>query len=161
MVIDVVSQYLTDEEIDLAIREERLRIGIVSTDSVDTRTRQRRGQERLRRLTLSYYDKMCAICDVNEAALLITSHIVGWAEALEDRGKLSNIICLCRFHDVLFEQGYWSLTDDFNLLRKSQLSSRTIADLLDKAQQFRIPKDYPPASVFLRQHRLRWGFEMP
>ena len=77
-VIDVESQDLTDEEIDLTLREERLRIGIVPTDSVVALDRHRRGQERLRLQTLSNYDSMCAVCDVNEAALLITSHIVGW-----------------------------------------------------------------------------------
>jgi hypothetical protein len=104
--IDVESQDLTDEVIDLAIQEERLRMGIVPTDSAVTLARQRRGQERLRRLTLLNYDSMCALCDVNDLSLLITSHIVGWAEAPEARGMLSNVICLCQFHDVLFEQGY-------------------------------------------------------
>jgi putative restriction endonuclease len=93
--------------------------------------------------------------------LLIASHIVGWAEAPEARGMLSNVICLCQFHDVLFEQGYWSLADDFTLLRKAQLSSRTITSLLDSALQFRRPHDHAPSSGFLRRHRLRWGLEMP
>ena len=160
-IIDVESQDLTDEVIDRAIREKRLCIGRVPTDSAVTLARQRRGQERLRRLTLLNYDSMCALCDVNVPSLLVTSHIVGWAEAPEARGMLSNVICLCQFHDVLFEQGYWSLADDFTLLRKSPLRSRTIASLLDSALQFRRPHDHPPAASFLRQHRLRWGLEMP
>jgi putative restriction endonuclease len=97
------------------------------------------------------------LCDVNDASLLIASHIVGWAEAPEARGRLSNVICLCQFHDVLFEQGYWSLADDFTLLRKAQLSTRTIVSLLDSTLQFRRPHDHPPASDYLRQHRSRWG----
>jgi len=160
-VIDVESQDLPDEVIDRAIREARLRMGRVPTDSAVTLARQRRGQERLRRLTLLNYDSMCALCDVNVPALLVTSHIVGWAEAPEARGMLSNVICLCQFHDVLFEQGYWSLADDFTLRRKSPLRSRTIASLLDSALRFRRPHDHPPAASFLRQHRLRWGLEMP
>jgi putative restriction endonuclease len=160
-VIDVESQDLTDEVIDRAIREARLRMGRVPTDSAVTLARQRRGQERLRRLTLLNYDSMCALCDVNVPSLLVTSHIVGWAEAPEARGMLSNVICLCQFHDVLFEQGYWSLADDFTVLRKSALRSRTIASLLDHALQFRRPHDHPPAASFLRQHRSRWGLEMP
>ena len=160
ILIHVESQGLDDEVIDLAIREDRLRIGIVPTDSAVALARQRRGQERLRRLTLLNYDSMCALCDVNDLSMLIASHIVGWAEAPEARGKLSNVLCLCQFHDVLFEQGYWSLADDFTLRRKAQLRSRTIASLLDCTLQFRRPHDHPPASDFLRQHRLRWGLEM-
>jgi hypothetical protein len=160
-VIDVESQDLTDEVIDWAIREARLRMGRVPTDNAVTLARQRRGQERLRRLTLLNYDSMCALCDVNVPSLLATSHIVGWAEAPEARGLLSNVICLCQFHDVLFEQGYWSLADDFTLLRKSPLRSRTLVSLLDSVLQFRRPHDHPPAASFLHQHRLRWGLEMP
>jgi Predicted restriction endonuclease len=117
--IDVESQDWPDEVIDRAIRENRLRLGTVPTDSEVTLARQRRRQERLRRLTLLHYSSMCALCDINDPALLIASHIVGWAQAPEARGLLSNVLCLCRFHDILFEQGYWSLTDDFILLRKA------------------------------------------
>jgi hypothetical protein len=159
VLIDVERQDLNDEVIDLAIREDRLRMGIVPTDSAVAMAHQRRGQERLRRLTLLNYDSMCALCDVNDPFLLIASHIVGWAAAPEARGMLSNVICLCRFHDVLFEQGYWSLADDFTVLRKSQLRSRTIACLLDSALQFRRPHDHPPALDFLHQHRLRCGLK--
>jgi hypothetical protein len=134
-VIDVESQDLPDEVIDRAIREGRLCMGRVPTDSALTLARQRRGQERLRCLTLLNYDSTCAL--------------------------FSSVICLCQFHDVLFEQGYWSLADDLTLLRKSPLQSRTIASLLDSALRFRRPHDYPPAASFLRQHRLRWGLEMP
>jgi HNH endonuclease len=159
--IHVESQDLTDEVIDRTIREDRLRMGIVPTDSAVALARQRKGQERLRRLTLLNYGSTCALCDVNDASLLIASHIVGWAEAPEACGRLSNVLCLCQFHDVLFERGYWSLADDFTLLRTAQLSSRTIASLLDRTLQFRRPHDHPPASDYLRQHRSRWGLEMP
>jgi len=159
VLIDVERQNLNDDGIDLAIREDRLRIGMVPTDSAVALIRQRRGQERVRQLTLLNYDSMCALCDVNVPSLLTASHIVGWAEAPEARGMLSNVICLCRFHDVLFEQGYWSLADDLTVLRKPQLRSRTIAYLLDNVLQFRRPHHHPPVSVFLHQHRIRCGLE--
>ncbi len=157
IIIDVERQDLHDEAIDLAIREDRLRIGVVPTDSEVALARQRRGQERLRRLTLLNYDAMCALCDISDPSLLIASHIVGWAKAPEARGMLSNVICLCRFHDVLFEQGYWSLADDCTVLRKPRQRSRTIALLLDSSLQFRRPHEHPPAPGFLHQHRLRCG----
>ena len=150
---------MPDDAIDKAIIANRLRIGVVWTGTESALVRQRRGQQRLRDLTLLNYSSTCAVCDVNSPTLLVTSHIVGWAEVPEARGILSNIICLCRFHDVLFEQGYWSLTDDLMVLRKPAQTSRTIASLLDNCSQFRKPRDHRPEPVFLRWHRLRWGLE--
>jgi len=159
VLIDVESQDLTDDVIDVAIREGRLHIGRIPTNSAVGLTRQRRGQEQIRRLALLNYDSTCALCDVDDPSLLIASHIIGWAEAPEVRGLLSNVICLCRFHDVLFEQGYWSLSDDYTVLKKGQLNSHTIASLLENTLKFRKPHQHCPAASFLRQHRLRWGLE--
>jgi hypothetical protein len=42
------------------------------------------------------------ICDVADPSLLVASHVIGWAERVDTRGDVKNIICLCRFHDALF-----------------------------------------------------------
>ena len=157
--IDVERQDLNDEMIEQAIIEGRLRIGIIPTSSEKAQKQQRRGQELLRQMTLMNYDSMCALCEVNDPSLLVASHIVGWAESPEARGVLSNVICLCRFHDALFEQGYWSLADDFTVLRKVPRGSRTIAFLLDSSLQFRKPHDHLPAPGFLHHHRLHFGLD--
>ncbi len=158
--VHVETKDLADEEIDQAIKANRLRIGIVGTASESILARRRIGQQRLRELTLFNYSSTCALCDVNESSLLVASHIVGWAENPEARGILSNLICLCRFHDPLFELGYWSLTDDLSVLKKSCEKSRIIALLLDLSMQFRRPRDHPPDPSFLRPHRLRCGFDV-
>lgn len=157
--VDVELQDLTDEAIDHAITTNRLRIGIVETNTETRLARQRRGQQRLRALTLLNYSSTCAVCDVSDPALLVASHIVAWAELPEARGMLSNILCLCKFHDALFEQGYWSLCDDFGVVNKSQPTSRTVASILDNATHFQKPRAHPPEPLFLRWHRLRSGLE--
>jgi len=156
--IHVETKDLADEEIDQAIKANRLRIGIVGTDSETILARRRIGQQRLRELTLLNYSSTCALCDVNVPSLLVASHIVGWAKNPEARGILSNLICLCRFHDPLFEQGYWSLTDNLSVLRKSGEMGRIVALLLDPSIQFRKPSAHPPDPLFLQQHRLDYGF---
>jgi len=157
--IDVEEQDLTDDEIDKALRANRLRIGIVPTDSQQGQVRQRRGQARIRKLTVENYGTRCAVCDVTDHALLIANHVVGWAEAPEHRGDLSNVICLCRIHDALFEAGYWSLGNRLGLLRKKSVASNAIRQVLDGMTSFRKPLEFPPALCFVKRHRERAGFE--
>jgi hypothetical protein len=156
--IDVEKEELTDEAIDHALRANRLRLGVVPTDSQDALVRQRRGQARIHTLTVEQYGQTCAVCDVTDRQLLIASHIVGWAESPENRGDLSNVICLCRMHDALFETGYWSLNDELVILKKQRVNSTTIQLLLQRMDLFRLPSAHPPAQAFVRRHRERWSF---
>jgi hypothetical protein len=156
--INVEDEELTDDEIDRAIRANRLRIGIVATDTQQAKIRQRKGQARIRKLTIEDYRGCCAACDVKDLALLVASHIVPWAEAPEHRGDLRNVICLCRIHDSLFETGYWSLGKDLKLLKKNSITSKTIRHLLDEMTSFRLPLAFPPAPRFVNRHREKSGF---
>jgi hypothetical protein len=157
-VINVEDQDLTDDEIDGALRANRLRIGMVPTDSKQALARRRHGQDRIHKLTVENYEARCAVCDVTDPALLIASHIVGWADAPEHRGNLANVMCLCRMHDALFEVGYWSLEDSLALLKKESVQSKTIRDLLDRMTFFKLPLAHPPTPCFVRRHRERFGF---
>jgi hypothetical protein len=157
--VDIETFEGTVKDVDSLIQEQRLRIGRIDTGDELAVSRRRQGQQQLRELTLLNYSSTCAFCDVNDPSLLVTSHIVGWAEDPETRGLLPNIICLCRFHDVLFEKGYLSLADDLAVLKRSGQTSRTIAILLDNTVRFRKPSEHPPKPEFLRRHRLRCRFE--
>jgi len=157
--LDVEGEDLPDRAIDLALAVNKLRIGRISTNSAQAVVRQRRGQQRLRRLVLINYDSQCAVCDIGDAALLVTSHIVPWAEDPDARGDLRNVLCLCRFHDALFEQGYWSLTDNLKVVRRNSGSGRIVRILLDATVAFRPPRQHPPDPRFLRRHRNQWGLD--
>ena len=160
-VIDVEENDLTDSEIDHALQENRLRIGYVPTDSEMALARRRHGQDRIRELTLENYEKRCAVCDISERSFLIASHIVGWARAPEHRGDLTNVICLCRIHDALFEAGFWSLGDTLDILKKKSVRSDTIRLLLSNMTSFRKPLGFPPAPRFVKRHREEAAFEKP
>lgn len=150
-----IEEDVSDDRIDDAIKSNKLLFDFVVTDEKLALQRQRRGQDRLRVLTIENYDFQCAVCDITAPELLIASHIVRWADSHLLRGKLSNIICLCRLHDALFEQGYWALRDDFSVLIKASLNSNTIKLVLNGSMQFRKPKKYLPEIYFLQKHRSR------
>jgi hypothetical protein len=156
--IDVDEEDLIDEALDHAIRSRRLILRDIETATPTVLARRRRGQDRLRKLSLEQYSKTCAVCDVTELSLLIASHIVPWAEAPDHRGRLDNVICLCRFHDVLFESGYWSLADDFSVIKRPRPVGRPIRLLLDNMDAFRAPTSFVPSLEFIREHRQRFGF---
>lgn len=148
-----------DAALDIAIEHEGLRIEDVPTADTMILARRRRGQSRLRLHALSNYENQCALCDVTDLDLLIASHIVRWADDPEMRGRLSNILCLCRMHDALFELGYLSIADDLAVLRKPGVTSKVSAYLQRTADRLRTPRAHRPAPNFLYLHRRRTGFE--
>lgn len=156
--VDVEESDLTVAEIDELLRRRLLRIGRVETGTAEARARSRRGQERVRELTLENYGSQCAVCDVGETGLLIASHILRWADSPDGRGDLSNVACFCRFHDILFEHGYWSLNDDLSVVLRPSLKSQTVRTLLPCEMRFRRPVALPPNSLYLAAHRIRHGF---
>lgn len=157
--IDVEDCDRTESELELAIRGGRLRFGAVSTSTTEAVSRQRNGQDVLRRIILANYGGRCAICDVSDPRLLRTSHIVGWAEREDSRGILTNVICLCSFHDVLFELGYWSLDDRLRVVVRGDIEFKTIRRLVPVGCSFRRPTDYLPGIEFIRHHRMKHGLK--
>jgi len=149
---------LPDDTVDTAIHRNSLRFSSIPTSDETVLARRRIGDSRLRRLVLNNYDHKCALCDVNDDGLLVTSHIVRWADDDDARGDLTNLICLCKFHDPLFEQGYIAFTNELQILKKDS-TSNTVSLNLDAAMEFRMPFRFPPAAEYLRRHRQRTGNE--
>jgi hypothetical protein len=156
--VDLEAQDLSDGELEDAFLEDRVMFcGEIETGSTVGEARRRRGQAKLRELVLRNYNSTCALCDVNDRGLLVASHIIGWSERTDTRGRLSNAVCLCRFHDALFENGYWSLSDDLRVLSRSPIKSGTIRSVLPANISFRRPTSYIPAGEYVRHHRARHG----
>jgi hypothetical protein len=147
----------TKAELDNAVCNNGLRFRNVQTSNREAVARQRVGQDVVRTWTLRNYSKCCAVCDVADERLLRASHIKGWAECEESRGDLCNVICLCSFHDALFENGYWSLDDRLRIVIRSDIDSDTIRGLLSARCSFRKSSQYPPALNFIRHHRTKHG----
>lgn len=158
--LPVEAEDLPDAALDAAIEHDQLRISDVATSDDQIVTRRRRGQARLRQHTLTNYEGRCALCDVRDPELLVTSHIVRWSDNQAAQGRLSNVLCLCRMHDALFENGYIALADDLHVLRPRRASSAIVEYLQSTADRLRSPKSHLPAPEYLRQHRQRIGCEV-
>ena len=156
--VDVEAVDLTEPEIDSLVRRRLLKLGRVETDNQVALARRRRGQDRIRAMTLQNYGGQCALCDISEPSLLIASHIVPWAISEEARGDLSNVLCLCRFHDALFELGYWSLGSSYDVIVKPTLRAWPLQALLPATIAFRRPGAFEPDRLYLTQHRQRHAF---
>jgi hypothetical protein len=143
--------------LDIAITCDRFTIGDVETGDGVRQARMRLGQARLRINTLEIYGHCCGLCDVNNRDLLIASHIVRWSDDREARGRLSNLLCLCRMHDTLFEFGYICLSDDYQVLVGRKTRSEVVGYLQRTAIRLRMPTSHIPEVSYLQLHRTRTG----
>ncbi len=159
--VDVEAEELPDDAVDFAINSKKLLLGVVPTGDDQAIARRRRGQDRIRELALQGYGHQCGLCDIKDGKLLVASHIVRWADEPEARGNLSNVLCLCRLHDPLFEVGYVAISDSFKVLKREDVPSQMIVAVLRLTDQLRLPAANQPGPEFLRKHRIRTGFEKP
>lgn len=113
--------------------------------------KQRLYQSVLRERVLSNYKHKCAICGLDKDDLLICSHIKPWSEDKLNRLNPRNAICLCVLHDKLFDKGYFSLDNNYNLLF-SEKSDFKIKQLFSE-YKFNKPHIEEPDIEFLSYHR--------
>jgi hypothetical protein len=157
--IDVSREDLPDDVIENAIIQNALVLDDVTTGDQIKLTRLRKGTAKLRDLTLMNYQTRCALCDISDPKLLVTSHVVPWAIAPLIRGHLDNVICFCTLHDKLFETGYFSLNDDRTLLWQQSIASRALQTWQTNCTDFFNHKVLKaPNSAYLAQHRVSHGF---
>jgi len=155
--LDVEKEDLPEKAIDEAIKNRRLIFNDIHTDEKAVIRRQRIGQNRLRHWTLLNYNFRCALCDVSDKNLLVASHLARWADCKEGRGDLTNIVCLCRWHDPLLEFGLISFTDDYKIIKKTS-KYKMIQNLLNYTNTFIKPMNVPLSPYYLEIHRQRTGF---
>ena len=124
---------------------------IAAITEVDAKTKQRIGQSALRKVVLNNYSNRCALCDIHHNDLLICSNIVPWTIDEANRLNPSNAISLCSLHDSLFDKGYFSLDDNFNILLSAK--SDTVISGLLKDCNFAHPDKQNPGTNFLKYHR--------
>lgn len=99
--------------------------------------KQRIGQDNLRKYILEIYEHKCALCDIDKDDLLKCSHIVHWSEDKQNRLNPMNVICFCDLHDGLFEKGYFSFNENYEIIYGIKADELIISMLMDK--KFREP----------------------
>lgn len=127
----------------------------LNTDKIDNTeitvlTKQRVGQDKLRDYILQIYSHKCALCEINKDDLLICSHIMSWKIDKNNRLNPKNAICLCALHDKLFDKGYFSLDEEYEIIF-SPKADDMIKSLLRDAK-FREPSQDSPDITLLKRH---------
>lgn len=152
------------EELHLSDKQSREERPIVMGDDdgkdVFRTIKARQGQNKLRRLLLQNYQSKCALCNIAHPKLLITSHIKPWSDSatsIKERVDPCNAILLCDLHDGLFENGFISLNDSFQVLFSSDFDF--VGQGISKDITFRKPVKDLPSINFLKEHRVKHGFE--
>jgi hypothetical protein len=157
-VIDAAAEDFPEDVLEHAADVGTLLLPDVATADVVRQARARRGMAAVRRATLTNYDGRCALCDIADERLLVASHIARWSDRADARGRLSNVICLCRMHDPLFELGYFVLSAELVVVWQPRISSSAIKAWADLCtSQFRLPVKHMPAAEYLDEHRRRVG----
>lgn len=151
--LDIDHEDLPEPVLDQAILHNRLAISEVPTADVSVIGRRRKGQARVRTLTLKNYQYACAMCDIRHLHLLVASHIVRWADDAQARGNLANVLCLCSIHDALFDRGFVALSDNYAILKREVDDSDFLQSILAATSQFYLPIMTLPDPIFLAAHR--------
>lgn len=130
------------------------------TDKV-SKTKQRRGQEYLRRMILANYGSRCAVTSINIPQLLLAGHIVPWEKSTPQQ-KLNpeNGICLSALYDKAFDQGLITISpDDYTVILSSALRENETKAYYDQhfgsisGRKITLPTEYLPNRDFLAYHR--------
>jgi len=154
---DLEDFHLSNKEIT---NESPINIMMKENDGKDIfRTiKTRQGQYKLRKMLLQNYQSKCALCNISHPKLLITSHIKTWSDSSrEERIDSRNGILLCVIHDTLFENGFISLDDDYNVLFSPNFNFED--QKISKDLTFIEPIKDSPSPIFLKEHRKKHGFE--
>lgn len=99
--------------------------------SIENRRREiavRIKQSKFRKDILENFGYKCCLTGATENHLLVASHIIPWASKIETRLSPHNGLCLSVLYDNLFDKGFFSFSDDYEVIlttRLSQLSQQT------------------------------------
>lgn len=123
----------------------------------------RKGQTEFARKVRANYQGRCCIpsCPINERLFLIAGHIVRYADSRALSEEISNGICLCRMHDVAFEEGLFTLTDDFRIavnLDRTKNSTWAQEHLVPFEGESILLGEVLPSVNALKEHWKRIGF---
>ena len=127
--VDIEAQSLTEIINQIKIEHYDLD-GKDTTRKVITNARLNTGS--LRNLALTRDSYRCLLCEIDDNALLICSHIKPWRTG-EGRLDLNNVLTLCSFHDALFDKGYIAISDQGEVISSNEdvLSNAIIRDIIN------------------------------
>jgi hypothetical protein len=145
--------------VEYCVKFNKLSFGNLDADQNFQIAKVRKGQDQIRKECINDYQKKCAFCNIEDDKLLIASHISRWADDIQGRGDLRNVICMCSFHDTLFEKGYFTVDTNFNVIKLYGGSDSIINGLIDCSPSLRTPLRFSPDIQYILKHHNRVGYQ--
>lgn len=130
-----------------------------SAENKSTYTQIRVGQKFFRQSVISAYQGRCCITGLSESRLLVASHIIPWRADKHNRLNPRNGLCLSALHDKAFDQGLFTLTNDFKIELSQEVRTMThnrfatewLVDL--NGRSIELPEKFQPSEEFIDWHR--------
>ena len=123
---------------------------VTEGETRETIVKTRVNQALFRKIILSSYEEKCCITGIDNAELLIASHIIPWSKDVKNRLNPKNGICLNALHDRAFDRGLITINEDYKVV----VSKKIKHELLSKYNKTPIfTGRFPPDQNFLKFHR--------
>jgi hypothetical protein len=121
-----------------------------------TISKRRKGQDKFRKEVLKNFKNICAVCKISEPDLLQAGHIIQIADE-KKAGKIQNGICFCMTCHKLFDEGYFSFDEKYQIIFSK---NKEIDPILKKniKQKRKMGKCLvAPSSTYLMIHRIKYN----
>ena len=116
-------------------------------------------QSIFRTMILATYNNKCCITGIDNADLLIASHIVPWSKDEKNRLNPMNGLCLNALHDRAFDKGLITVSaEDYTIKISSKLKTKNIVASIEQSfinfdgRSILLPDKFLPAKEFLKTH---------
>ena len=150
--IEIEEFYLSEKTLEDVITDYNVNLKDSDSTDIFKNIKTRKDHHKLRKQLLENYNHRCAFCKISNPALLMTSHIRSWSEtSKEEQINAKNAIILCKLHDALFESGFISLSDKYEVIFSTIFDFKNQGISTDI--KFACPKQDPPDLAFLTEHR--------
>lgn len=114
-------------------------------------------QSNFRKRVLENFSYKCCLTGVFEKELLVASHIIPWSAQIGTRLSPHNGLCLSTLYDSLFDKGYFTLGEQYEIIVTSKLnglSSQTQTWLNEISKKsISPPVKYEISQLALESHR--------
>jgi hypothetical protein len=123
----------------------------------DAIIKQRIGQNVLRNIILEEYKNKCAMCNIDLPELLRVSHIIPWSEDTAIRLDPKNTLLLCGLHDLAFENGLITISNDYKIHLPNNPEGVSIVLKKITLDTLRLPlsDECKPNQEYFIRHRLK------
>lgn len=116
-------------------------------------------QKAFRNMILNNYQIRCAISGLNIPDLLVASHIIPWADNVDERLNPSNGICLSALYDKAFDKGLIAIDpNDYTVILSNDLRKYSDEDYFKlhfshiERKKINLPIEHIPNPDFLQYH---------